>query len=1306
MIFKENYKKIIAIWLIVSFMPIGTVDLTVKTAYMKDADAYSFEIDEVSKETIFPINNGISLDATGDFFETAIRIPMKDAVPYRRGSINVELNNSYPFLFFKFNINETSGVRIVINNTEYINFNQFVINTETYNPMWEPIEYLDTYMMPMPFETFFPVQETGDYFVTVGFYDEFDYETVGDTVNLNITIEHFKPGEAREGEISEIIQSDAYKRIVETQQYLIDAGYINYTDNTVNLAELDENDPDFAKGIGLSIYSLLKSAEYIANAGSPDQQQIDSIMTKYANIAYQLMQTINTTMLEPISNLFYYRPSESGNGDYVAYLSDNVYVQVALGELYWMAETYILDKSNLMFIPQNIQTQMLNLNKRIRDMFIYNNEYVEVIKISNYSEDGDSSLFNSNDYSSIQLSNYVSLDSLVLMAESNYWAGETVNMDSIVSFIDSNMKVTNISGLTLSAAGIYISDVYNDEVLIDFAKLDDGGVFTDYTAEAKDLINNDVQLLPASPAINDAFYFGKLSRFKAIIIEGGTNSTGSSLIWEYWDGSAYQSLVVRDASQSFSIVNDIISFDAPIDWQQNTVDGQQAYWVRARVSVAGGQALASRIQLRDVLYTQVNTANLLDNALYISHLNTYAKENYAPNSIASDIRLTLEFASDIAENMLSVFRADNAIDNLLYSSVDIIAASEKLITAMDNAMAIFALNRLALNWGVIAPLGSGSTIVRTWKIRSINSLTAINNLLFDQSTNKYFAQYDDETNKYNIDDNIIAQNQVVANLVMAAPISDAFPVQLASITQRDLSVFSEGQLTIGLSQVITTGTWIFFDPFKPFSVDAKITISEFDYQETLNIDLLSNFGANDVILLNFFYPVEKRGSYNIKIDLSLEGNILLSETIELRALGRPFTEITESDLVFKTTDDKFTGTFSVFDEIGLPLSSLRLEGALGQEIEESITDHGQKYISSARSDSSGKVSITYDVKDLIKDGLIDNDTINSLDGTFDFIDTFMYLNITNADSFDLQTTTFRIPVRIKWMYAFMRISPTNLEMTQGTTDSFTFTVTALNQEQDPIRNARITYSVLEIASISNEVFTDNDGEATITLRDADLFALSNLALRNNILNDGDLQRSTAVLLFNMTHSDYQDKGIARVLNIIPNNLKIIANPVQSVVKERNALQSEIAPIQIEVSVEDLFSRVVPAYVNLEWANDSSFANQFTDLSTIGTHVSPYTFNLDPSNLPAGEYTLLVIAQKEGITSTVEIITTTEGIGLSQLELSIPVVVPRTIIVETSTTQDVLITASSIFIALMIAQSGNIFSFAMKKIKTKSEVAKE
>jgi hypothetical protein len=120
------------------------------------------------------------------------------------------------------------------------------------------------------------------------------------------------------------------------------------------------------------------------------------------------------------------------------------------------------------------------------------------------------------------------------------------------------------------------------------AVADDGGVQTDETAPANNDAANDMTLLPAVPAVNDAYYFGHSSLWDWLELRIGTAGNGVwTITWEYWNGAAWTGLAgVNDGTSGFEVSGTrLLTFTRPGDWAQTTVSGiANLYWIRARVS--------------------------------------------------------------------------------------------------------------------------------------------------------------------------------------------------------------------------------------------------------------------------------------------------------------------------------------------------------------------------------------------------------------------------------------------------------------------------------------------------------------------------------------------------------------------------------------------------------------------------------------------------------------------------------------------------------------------------------------------------
>lgn len=148
-------------------------------------------------------------------------------------------------------------------------------------------------------------------------------------------------------------------------------------------------------------------------------------------------------------------------------------------------------------------------------------------------------------------------------------------------------------------------DDHPEPVALSAMKQDDGGVFTDYTPQAASDAPDDVFVLPLSPAVDDAAYFGALSKFGFLTIAMTTPGIGIWTIkWEYWNGAAWSEFPVAaglvDGTQAFQVIGEgVVTVAAlPADWTKTAVDGAEGFYWRARVDFALGgitQAKAGKV---------------------------------------------------------------------------------------------------------------------------------------------------------------------------------------------------------------------------------------------------------------------------------------------------------------------------------------------------------------------------------------------------------------------------------------------------------------------------------------------------------------------------------------------------------------------------------------------------------------------------------------------------------------------------------------------------------------------------------------
>lgn len=124
-----------------------------------------------------------------------------------------------------------------------------------------------------------------------------------------------------------------------------------------------------------------------------------------------------------------------------------------------------------------------------------------------------------------------------------------------------------------------------------------------------------VDLLPSVPAANDAVYFGidtsladvATGPFSSLVFDLAEPFVGwTDVEWEYWNGSSWGALTVKDSTLSLlqTGVNSV-HWVPPSNWATTAVDGVTGYWVRFRVVTVATSPEPPSQQNRNV-YAVVN----------------------------------------------------------------------------------------------------------------------------------------------------------------------------------------------------------------------------------------------------------------------------------------------------------------------------------------------------------------------------------------------------------------------------------------------------------------------------------------------------------------------------------------------------------------------------------------------------------------------------------------------------------------------------------------------------------------------------
>ena len=150
------------------------------------------------------------------------------------------------------------------------------------------------------------------------------------------------------------------------------------------------------------------------------------------------------------------------------------------------------------------------------------------------------------------------------------------------------------------------------------AKAEDGAVFADLSVTAAEPgYTSNFQLFPDVSLDNDAVYFGGAIPFGELgfntAVQQASAAGNSPFTWEYWNGAwtAIAAANIYDhtngaadftGARSFE-QDGAINFALPADWTNSTIDGQDAFWIRCRVSTQAdiGVALGTLSDEHDII---------------------------------------------------------------------------------------------------------------------------------------------------------------------------------------------------------------------------------------------------------------------------------------------------------------------------------------------------------------------------------------------------------------------------------------------------------------------------------------------------------------------------------------------------------------------------------------------------------------------------------------------------------------------------------------------------------------------------------
>jgi len=141
-----------------------------------------------------------------------------------------------------------------------------------------------------------------------------------------------------------------------------------------------------------------------------------------------------------------------------------------------------------------------------------------------------------------------------------------------------DQKVT-LGGELPSSLGKYGISGVTVRQFLDKCLVYSGAAYADKSAEADSLAGTPFDLL-ADPA--DFVYFGKATKFKELYLDLAVNGDYTGLAWEYWDGSAWQTLAAAGAGAGLA-ADGKVNWTSPADWAAKIINGSESlYWVRVK----------------------------------------------------------------------------------------------------------------------------------------------------------------------------------------------------------------------------------------------------------------------------------------------------------------------------------------------------------------------------------------------------------------------------------------------------------------------------------------------------------------------------------------------------------------------------------------------------------------------------------------------------------------------------------------------------------------------------------------------------
>ena len=159
-----------------------------------------------------------------------------------------------------------------------------------------------------------------------------------------------------------------------------------------------------------------------------------------------------------------------------------------------------------------------------------------------------------------------------------------------------------LTGEILSSLGQYGISAVTVRQFLDACYRYDGvaQAFVDLSAEMDTLGGVSAELLVNA---SDYLYLLKDTKFKEFYVDLDTLGVYTGLAWQYWDGSAWQTLAVGGAGAGLD-ADGKCTLTPPADWAKTAVNGKTSYPIRAKATAVTTPATCKCIRQNGVLFTE------------------------------------------------------------------------------------------------------------------------------------------------------------------------------------------------------------------------------------------------------------------------------------------------------------------------------------------------------------------------------------------------------------------------------------------------------------------------------------------------------------------------------------------------------------------------------------------------------------------------------------------------------------------------------------------------------------------------------